>query len=84
MQIKLDLLPFNVPDTVLVKGPIGRRQDGWKPLDRIPLKDLDLATLNGLIEEFRIGVYEKAGIKFQNPRIVGSNSVENYIGNRGE
>lgn len=66
MQINLDLVPFNVPDTVSVRGQVGSRQFGFKPLDRIPLKDLDRETLEGLIEEFRNGVYEKAGI---NPKI---------------
>ena len=70
MYIKLELVPFHVPDTVIVKGKTGQRQDGLKPLDRIPLKDLDVETLNGLIDEFRAGVYEKAGIKFQYSPIV--------------
>lgn len=62
MKIELQLYPFVVPDTVLIKSFPGRRQDGLKIIDRIPLENLNRETIDGLIEEFKNNVYKKAGI----------------------
>ena len=78
MYVKLELVPLQIPDVVYIKQKPGLRQDGIKAnVQSIPIKDLDVETLTGLVEEFRAGLFAKAGIVFQNPRIVGSNSIEN-------
>jgi len=70
MFVKMELVPFSVPEQVYVKQPPGKRQDGFKAAVGIPLKDLDAETLAGLVDEFRANVFAKAGIDFQNPRSV--------------
>ena len=61
-EIKIELVPFSVPNYVLVKMPPARRQDGFTPDGpKYALADLDNEVLSALCREFRAKVFEKAG-----------------------
>lgn len=63
MKIQIEVAPFAVPDSVNIIRPPGKRQDGFKPNDSIPLSELSRDELDGLIAEFAQAVYTKAGIE---------------------
>jgi hypothetical protein len=62
VNIKLEIVPFTVPDDVALKGPPALRQDGFKPLQRYPLSALDYDSLSELCSNFRKEIFKKAGI----------------------
>ncbi len=57
----MELLPFAVPDCVVVKGKCRQRQDGLQPVVQFDLCDLDEDILEQMCDEFKRGVMEKAG-----------------------
>lgn len=61
VEIKLDLLPFNTPNYVLVKQQPGGKEDGFKEGLKFHLKELDPCTLAKLCDEFRTEIFKKAG-----------------------
>lgn len=65
VRIKLEIVPFTVPDDVALKGPPALRQDGFKPLQRYPLSALDYDSLSELCSNFRKEIFKKAGIADQ-------------------
>lgn len=66
MTIKMDVLPFPVPDDVKIKV-IGLKQDGLKPLPTYPLSALDYDGLDQLCKDFRREVFKKAKIRDIDP-----------------
>lgn len=60
VEIKMEVLPFPVPDKVFVKQKPGTRQEGFKQNPGIPLDELDAEALNDLCKQFREAVFEKA------------------------
>jgi hypothetical protein len=60
-NISLPVKPFDVPESVVLDMPAGRKQDGPIGLPRIKLSDLPEETLNQLIEEFAANVMAAAG-----------------------
>jgi hypothetical protein len=62
MKIQIEVAPFPVPDSVTILRPPGKRQDGFKQNDVIPLGELSRDELDGLIAEFAQSVYSKAGV----------------------
>lgn len=67
VKIELDLVPFNIPNYILVKGKPCKREDGFKEAIKFHLSELDSLTLDKLCEEFRKEVFKKAG-KEQPPK----------------
>jgi hypothetical protein len=63
--VELKLQPFRVPNYVLTEGKVRPRQDGFHPEEtpKYALNELDEETLSALCDEFRKGVFEKAGKK---------------------
>ena len=61
--MKIELVPFTVPDFVSIKGTVGKREDGFKPTQTVPLKNLEISDLVELCREFRESVFLKAGKK---------------------
>lgn len=57
MTIKLELLPFSVPNYVIVKMP---PTETFTESPKFHLKDLEPDTLAKLCEEFRRNVFAKA------------------------
>ena len=62
MKIQIEVAPFPVPDNVTIIRPPGKRQDGLKEIETIPLQELSRDELDGLIAEFAERVYKKAGV----------------------
>jgi len=60
-HIKFKLKPFSVPSFVIPEMPLGKKQDGFKPIDGIPLRDLSEECLEIMCENFRKEVMKKAG-----------------------
>ena len=73
-NIKLELEPFNVPDTVEVTPFEGVTKEG---ITRISLSEIPSDALAELCEKFRNQVFEKAGVR--DPRYTGvrSNILDN-------
>ena len=67
VKIELDLVPFNTPNYVRIKEKPRKREEGFKEGITIHLSELDSLTLGKLCEEFRKGVFKKAG-KEQPPK----------------
>jgi hypothetical protein len=61
VTVEVDLAPFNVPDTVAVKGNAGLKQNGFVESRSMHLSELGAETLSGLCEEFKDAVFAKAG-----------------------
>lgn len=57
----MELLPFVIPDCVIIKSKCVSREDGWQPLVQFDLDQLDEDVLERMCDEFRRGVMEKAG-----------------------
>lgn len=66
ITVEVGLRPFQVPGFVQPEKKLGLRQDGIQFSDGIPLADLPEDTLAALCDEFRAGVFQKAGK--QDPR----------------
>jgi hypothetical protein len=60
-SIKVELKSLNVPNFVIPVSKPGRKQDGFKPVEGIPIGDMDENTLSVLCDEFRRNVFIKAG-----------------------
>jgi hypothetical protein len=58
---EIEIKPFTVPNFVIPVQPEGKRQDGFKPVEGIPLKHVPFVTLQSLCEEFVSSVMNKAG-----------------------
>ena len=67
---ELELKPFSVPNFVIPVTPVRPRQDGFKPVEGIALKELSFATLEKLCEEFTETVMMKAGYPSIGPKDV--------------
>ena len=67
MEIKLKLKPFQVPNFVLVEEKPGLRQGGLKPSTSWPISELEEDVISELCDEFRKGVFNKAGKNDPNP-----------------
>lgn len=62
MRISLDVevKDFTTPNCVVPIQPPGVRQEGWKEVSGIPLKELDAKTLDQLCRNFRADIFRKA------------------------
>lgn len=63
ITIPLPLRAFTVPNFVLAEVPAGLKQDGVREAPSFPVRDLPAETLSALCDEFRAGVFAKAGKK---------------------
>ena len=61
IMLEIELNPFVVPESVLVKSKPGLRQEGIKQSVRYSLSELDEKTLDQLCVEFRASIFSKAG-----------------------
>ena len=61
MKHTIELCPFQIPNFVRPVMPARPRQDGFQDLPGIPLSDLSDETLDAMCNEFKIGVFKKAG-----------------------
>jgi hypothetical protein len=61
--MNMKIVPLEVPDNVRIVRESGKRQDGFLPLATVPLRDLDIETLDELVNEFRFNLLEKADKK---------------------
>lgn len=63
MSVKIEsaLQPFTVPNFVSEVGRVRPRQEGFQELPKHALKELSAAILSDLCDEFRAGVFTKAG-----------------------
>jgi len=61
MKHSIDLLPFNVPNYVLVVPKTGKREDGFTESPKFALSELSVETLEELCAQFRREVFIKAG-----------------------
>lgn len=61
--MKIELKPFNIPNFVIPILPAGRRQDGFTPIEGIPLSAVDAEELSDMCDAFRAEVFKKAGLK---------------------
>lgn len=61
MKLQVELQPFIIPSYVLEKTRPGKRQDGIQHARSHDIEELDVETLGQLCDEFRAGVFAKAG-----------------------
>ena len=61
MKHTIEIHPFAVPNFVRQIQPLGKREDGWKEAQAIPLSELSQETLEAMCLEFRRAVFAKAG-----------------------
>lgn len=64
---EIDVQPFMTPNFVITRMPTGKKQDGFQEAPKLPLADVDAATLSMLCDQFRSDVFAKAGKK--DPRL---------------
>lgn len=63
-SMEVNLRNFQVPNFVIQERLVpGLKQDGFKPVDGIPLKEVPESALAHLCDNFRAAVFEKAGKK---------------------
>jgi hypothetical protein len=74
----VELMPFAVPDGVIVKQPPRNRGDGFSPLPKMNLNQLDYATLDALCREWRAEVFSRAGVTDSAPSATRSAYVNNF------
>lgn len=55
------LIPLTAPKEVYAESPPGRRQDGFKPRQSLPLGSLLLEDLDALAQKFITDLYTNAG-----------------------
>jgi len=60
-KINIELEPWVVPNFVRQKTKPSMRQEGYKEGLSISIKDLDEDVLSDLCDEFRQGIFKKAG-----------------------
>jgi len=63
-KIKVELVPFKVPNFVIAMGEPGAERDGLMCSMAVSLSELDSETLNVLCSDFRAEVFKKAGVLF--------------------
>lgn len=61
--IELKLKPIMTPNFVQAELPPGLKQDGLRELPSFPLKELSVSALDGLVAQWLVELYEKAGRK---------------------
>ena len=61
IQLEVKINPFDIPAYVTIKAEPRSRQEGFSSEDGIPLSALDSETLEKLCNDFRDGVFRKAG-----------------------
>jgi len=59
--ISIEIIPFSVPNDIYLKPPVVNREDGLKQAMKVPLSEIDTASLSSLCDEFRRSIFEKAG-----------------------
>jgi hypothetical protein len=64
---EVEVQPFTTPNFVITVMPPGARQEGIKEAPKIPLADMEAATLSLLCDQFREEIFSKAGKK--DPRL---------------
>jgi len=57
----VELQLFQVPNYAIEVARVGRRQDGFQETAKHHLSELNMDTLDRMCNEFRRGVFEKAG-----------------------
>lgn len=60
-SINIPLRPFNVPNFVIMDTPSGSRNEGLKDPPSFPVSAVDEQTLSLMCDDFRAGVFAKAG-----------------------
>jgi len=60
INIKIEVIPFDVPDSVRAIAEVKPRQDGFSPTPTIPLCRLTQHELSELCIQFRKDVFKKA------------------------
>lgn len=60
-SLEVELKPFNVPNFVILKPEVGKREDGMKEPISLPLSQLSAGTLEKMCEEFTREVFRKSG-----------------------
>jgi hypothetical protein len=58
MNVKV--LPFTLPNFVIIKPKPRPRQEGFRGVATFPLSDVEAAELSRMCDEFRAGVFAKA------------------------
>lgn len=61
--VTVELQPFTVPSHVYSVSKLGLKQDGFKPLVKYELSELDAETLDVMCDTFRASVFEAAGVE---------------------
>lgn len=61
VTIETALQPFMVPNYVREVGRVGKREEGFKETPAHPLSELAAQVLSDMCDEFRAGVFAKAG-----------------------
>lgn len=62
VNVTMEIVPFNVPDTVRIVGPSKKKQDGFTAdTYTLSIRDLEPNDLDELCRQFRNAVFEKAG-----------------------
>ena len=61
MEMRISLQPMRIPNFVLSKMPARPRQEGFKEGPKWALSELYPEVLSDLCDNFRAGVFEKAG-----------------------
>lgn len=56
----IEIQDFQTPNFVVPVSKPGLKQEGWKPAESIPLKDVGTDILDALCRNFRAEVFRKA------------------------
>jgi len=59
-KFNIDLIPFTIPDSVLLTLPPGTKQDGFTAGPKIPLGDIQDDILHEMCDDFRTAIFERA------------------------
>jgi hypothetical protein len=69
INIPLEVVPFDVPKVVYIRQEPGKREDGFKPPQSIPLHILDNHTLATMCGQLVDAIFKEA--KKQQPPSIG-------------
>lgn len=61
MRMQVPIKPFTTPNFVILDIPERSKQAGFQELQCLPIKDVDVETLDKLCQDFREAVFTKAG-----------------------
>ena len=61
IQVKLEVLPFPIPERIFTKGETIGRGEGYRPNDGHPIAALSKEDLITMCEEFTRSVLKQAG-----------------------